>query len=184
MHPDGDVRYNKSTNQADLAGEQALRKSCKNTAKKERKQDNFALRVEQEKKWRKQLLENSGSKAVSSISTFPAGFLSKDADGRAQRSSTYGPRVQVLFEEDVKTFPRAPEDIIVPSLEPLGNFETEYAAYCAPYKGYYKQHGTKRGKSTSEATTASVFSAVDSKAGSQVLVPMESLYRASYNESL
>lgn len=169
IHPEGDVRYDMSTNKACMAGEEALRKSCTRTVQKGRNQDAFSLRVEQERKWRKQM-SNATSKAGSTISTIPAGFQNNQFAERAQRAATYGAIVQPLFEDDVKLGRRVPQDIVVPDPDASGDFKTSTgAAHCHPFnlKGRSTSSRATRGKSTSEATTASAFSAVGSQAGSQ-----------------
>jgi hypothetical protein len=173
LAPEGEVLYDASTYKSCMAGDEALRKSCTRTVQRARNQDAFSLRVEQERKWRKQLLgSNAESKAASAVSSLPAGFQSSHYLERAQRAAKYGIRMQPLFEDDVKLERRVKEDIVVPDAEGLlGKFETTTGtAHCDPYK---RMKSVPRGKSTSEASTASAFSAAGSQAGSQVPVPMD-----------
>jgi hypothetical protein len=169
LAPEGDVRYDTSTNNCCMAGDEALRKSCARTVQKPRDQDGFSMRVEQERKWRKQLLGGTGSKAASTVSTLPAGFQSTKFHERAQRAAKYGARMQPLFEDDVKvsTEARGQKDIVVPDGEgQVGAFETTTGVtHSDPYK---RIKFAKGAKTTSEASVASAFSATGSQAGSQV----------------
>jgi len=167
LAPDGSTIYDTTTNKACMASEEALKKSCTRTVQKGRNQDGFSMRVEHERRWRKQLLgSDAGSKAATTVSSvLPAGFQSNKFNERSQRAAKYGARMQPLFEDDVKlTRPLAKQDIVVPDAEGLlGNFETTTATtHCDPYKRM------RAAKAVSEATAASAFSV-----GSQAPVQQE-----------
>jgi hypothetical protein len=171
LAPDGSERYDVTTSKGCMANDEALRKSCSRTVQKPRNQDGFSLRVEHERKWRKQLLgSNAGSKAASTNSSaLPAGFQSTKFHERSQRAAKYGARMQPLFEDDVKlTRPLGKQDIVVPDAEGhVGGFETTTATvHCDPYK-------RMRAKGVSEASAASAFSSGGSQAGSQLPVPQD-----------
>lgn len=166
LAPEGETRYDTTTVKSCMAGDDALRKSCARTIRKPRDQDGFSMRVEQERKWRKQLLgSNTASKAASTVSTLPAGFQSNVFHERAQRAAKYGARMQPLFEGDVKLErPLGQKDIVVPDGEGhVGGFETTTGTtHCDPYK----RMRSARAKTTTEASAASAFSAAGSQVGS------------------
>lgn len=170
LAPDGGTRYDVTTNKACMGNDEALKKSCSRTVQKPRNQDGFSLRVEHERRWRKQLLgSNAGSKAETASSALPAGFQSTKFAERQQRAAKYGARMQPLFEDDVKLTRRTKQDIVVPDAEGLlGNFETTTATvHCDPYKRM------RAAKAASEASAVSAFSSGGSQAGSQVPVPQD-----------
>lgn len=179
LAPGGKVKFDDATtNKTCLASDEAARQQCTRTVQKPRNQDAFSLRVEQERKWRKQLLgSNAASKATSAVSTVPAGFQSSVFNERAQRAAKYGSRVVALFEEDVKLGARVKEDIVVPEADGKVCFETTTAAvHYEPPKNYYQtpRKCKPRGLgSESEASAASGFSGAASRVGSEMPVGID-----------
>jgi hypothetical protein len=127
MAPEGNVLHGETTNQGCLASDAMVRKGCQQQGQRSRNHDGFSLRVEQERKWRRNLLRG-GEKDASTVSTLPAGFQSSKWLERDQLQARYGAQMVALCDGDVKLQrPLHHSDIIVGGSEKWDELKTTSA---------------------------------------------------------